>query len=123
GMDYALSATTAGAELGVWNSSSWSGSGYVVILGAATMSVSDHSVALSTRVDRLGALMALRRPRLRFVLIAIANTDQPEQSWADDVAGPWTYPIKLPTKRRSSKVVVASRARAAAITTPRAAQS
>jgi hypothetical protein len=114
GMDYALSATTAGAELGVWDSSSWSGSGYWDVPGAATMSVSGHSVALSTRVDQLGALMALQRPQLRFVLIAIANTDQPEQNWADDVAGPWTYQPKLPTKRRSSKVVIASRPRAGA---------
>jgi hypothetical protein len=86
GMDYALAATTAGAELGVWNSSSWSGSGYVPIPGAATLSVSDHCIALSTTVDELGALMALQRPQLRFVLIAIADTDQPEQNWAPDVA-------------------------------------
>jgi len=108
GMDYALSATTAGVELGVWNSSSWTGSGYVPIPGAATMSASNDSVSLSTTVGRLGALMAVRRPRLRFVLVAIADTDQPEQSWADDVAGPWTYQLKLPTKPRSSKVIAAS---------------
>jgi hypothetical protein len=101
GMDYALSATTAGAELGVWSSSSWSGSGYVRVPGAATLSVSDHSLALSTTVDQLGALMALQRPQLLFVVIAIAGTDQPEQSWADDVAGPWTYQLKLPTKPRA----------------------
>jgi hypothetical protein len=58
GMDYALSATTAGAELGVWNSSPWTGSGYVPVQGAATMSTSNDSVSLSTTVGRLGALMA-----------------------------------------------------------------
>jgi hypothetical protein len=99
GMDYALSATTAGAELGVWNSSSWTGSGYVPIPGAATLSVSGHSVALSTPVGQLGALMESPRPKLRFVLIAIANFDQPEANWTDDVAGPWIY--KLNSSGRS----------------------
>jgi CubicO group peptidase (beta-lactamase class C family) len=98
GMDYALSATTAGAELGVWNSSSWTGSGYVPIPGAATLSVSGHSVGLSTPVGQLGALMESPRPKLRFVLIAIANFDQPEATWTDDVAGPWTYQLKLRAK-------------------------
>jgi hypothetical protein len=95
GMDYALSATTTGAELGVWSSSSWMGSGYVPIPGAATLSVSDDSVALSTPVGQLGALMESPRPKLRFVLIAIANFDQPDANWTDDVAGPWTYKLKL----------------------------
>jgi hypothetical protein len=112
GMDYALSATTAGAELGVWNSSSWSGSGYVPLPGAATLSLADHSLSLSTTVGRLGALMAARRPRLRFVLIAIADTDQPEESWADDVAGPWSYGVQLPTKLLASKIVLAPHPRA-----------
>jgi hypothetical protein len=108
GMDYALSATTAAAELGVWSSSSWSGSGYVPIPGAASFSLSDHSVALSTSVDQLGALMALQRPQLRFVVIALASTDRPEQNWTDDVAGPWTHRLRPPTKARASR---ASRAR------------
>jgi hypothetical protein len=112
GMDYALSATTAGAELGVWSSSSWSGSGYLPLPGAATLSLADHSLSLSTTVGRLGALMAARRPRLRFVLIAIADTDQPEESWADDVAGPWSYRIQLPTKLLASKIVLAPHPRA-----------
>jgi hypothetical protein len=103
GMDYALSATTAAAELGVWSSSSWSGSGYVPIPGAASFSLSDHSVVLSTSVDQLGALMALQRPQLRFVVIALASTDRPEQNWTDDVAGPWTYRLRPPTKASASK--------------------
>jgi hypothetical protein len=112
GMDYALSATTAGAELGVWSSSSWSGSGYVPLPGAATLSLADQSLSLSTTVGRLGALMEARRPRLRFVLIAIADTDQPEESWADDVAGPWSYRVQLPTKLLASKIVLAPHPRA-----------
>jgi hypothetical protein len=112
GMDYALSATTVGAELGVWNSSSWSGSGYVPLPGAATLSLADHSLSLSTTVGRLGALMAARRPRLRFVLIAIADTDKPEESWADDVAGPWSYRVQLPTKLLALKIVLAPHPRA-----------
>ena len=112
GMDYALSATTAGAELGVWSSFSWSGSGYLPLPGAATLSVADHSLSLSTTVGRLGALMEARRPRLRFVLIAMADTDQPEESWADDVAGPWSYQVQLPTKLRASKIVLAPHPRA-----------
>jgi hypothetical protein len=94
GMDYALSATTVGAELGVWNSSSWAGSGYVPLPGGATISTSDGSVTLTTTVGRLGALMAPRRPQLRFVLIAIANSDQPAKDWVADVAGPWSYPVR-----------------------------
>src|SRR5262249_31171524 len=93
GMDYALSATTTGAELGVWDSSFCCGAGYVAVPGAAEMSVAGHSVLLSTTVDRLGALATFPRPRLRLVLIAIADTDQPDQSQADDVAGPWTYKL------------------------------
>lgn len=112
GMDYALSARTAGAELGVWSSSSWTGSGYVPVPGAATLSLADHSLSLSTTVGRLGALMEARRPRLRFVLIAIADTDQPEESWADDVAGPWSYRVQLPTKLLASKIVLGPHPRA-----------
>lgn len=96
GMDYAFSATTAAAELGVWSSSSWTGSGYLPIPGAASFSLSDHAV-LSTSVDQLGALMASRRPQLRFVVIALANIDSPEQNWTEDVAGPWTYRLRPPT--------------------------
>jgi hypothetical protein len=121
GMDYALSATTAGAELGVWNSSPWTGSGYVPVHGAATMSTSNDSVSLSTTVGRLGALMAARRPRLRFVLVAIANTDQPEENWADDVAGPWSYRVELPTKLLASNIVLAPRPRPGGMLTARLA--
>jgi hypothetical protein len=42
--------------------------------------------------------MAQRRPQLRFVVGAIANSDQPEQSWVEDVAGPWNYRVKASTK-------------------------
>jgi len=99
GMDYALSGTAMGAELGVWASFSCCGSGYLVIPGAAQLSNSGDSVLLTTTVDRLGALMTSQRPRLRSVLIAIAGIDQAEQSQADDVAGPWTYEIKRATVR------------------------
>jgi hypothetical protein len=118
GMDYALSATTTSAELGVWNSSSWTGSGYVP-LGAATISHADHSLTLSTTVGRLGALMAARNPRLRFVLIAIADTDQPEESWADDIAGPWSYPVKVPAKLLVSKIALVRHPRAGGVLTAR----
>jgi hypothetical protein len=103
GMDYALSATTAAADLGVWSSSPWSGSGYLSIPGAAGFSLSDHSVLLSTSVDQLGALMALQRPQLRFVVIALAGTDRPRQNWTDDVGGPWTYRLRRPTRARGTQ--------------------
>jgi hypothetical protein len=117
GMDYALSATAAGAQLGVWNSSSWVGSGYVPLPGGATISTSDGSVTLTTTVGRLGALMAPRRPQLRFVLIAIANSDQPVEAWVEDVAGPWRYRVELPTKLVASKIVLTPRPRASGVVT------
>jgi hypothetical protein len=104
GMDYALSATTAGAQLGVWYSSSWYGSGYLPVPGVASISVFDDSVTLTTTVGCLGALMAPRRPQLRFVVIAIANSDQPEESWVEDVAGPWSYRVNVSTKLGCGKV-------------------
>src|SRR5262249_61681006 len=42
GMDYALSATTTGAELGVWDSSFCCGAGYVAVPEAAEMAVAGH---------------------------------------------------------------------------------
>jgi hypothetical protein len=119
GMEYALAATSASAELGVWNSSSWSGSGYVPLPGAATSSVTDGSLSVSTTVGRLGVLMGAWRPRLRFVLIAMAGTDQPEESWADDVAGPWSYRVKLRTKLLASKIVLTPHPRAGGILSAR----
>lgn len=109
GMDYALSATAAAAELGVWSSSSFSGSGYVPIAGAASFSLSDHAVALSTSLDHLGALTTLQRPQLRFVVIAIGGTDRPEQNWTDDVAGPWTYQLRPPARPRVPRIEPRSR--------------
>lgn len=119
GMDYALSATAARVELGVWNSSSWSGSGYAPLPGAAASSVTDGSLSLSTTVGRLGVLMAARRPRLRFVVIAIADTDQPEEAWADDVAGPWSYGVRVRTKLLASKIVLVPHPRAGGILSAR----
>ncbi|MGH3134979.1 MAG: hypothetical protein ACRDPV_00620 [Gaiellaceae bacterium] len=119
GMDYALSATSERAVLGVWNSSSWTGSGYVPLPGAETVSVVDNSVSLTTTVDRLGALMAPRTPRLRFVILAIGDTDQPDESWIDDVAGPWTYVVEVPTKLVTSNIVLDPRPRAGGVVTAR----
>jgi len=119
GMDYALSATSERAVLGVWNSSSWTGSGYVPLPGAETVSLVDNSVSLTTTVDRLGALMAPRTPRLRFVILAIGDTDQPEESWTDDVAGPWSYVVEVPTKLVTSKIVLDPRPRAGGVVTAR----
>jgi hypothetical protein len=94
GMDYALSATSTAADLGVWNCFFSTGCGYVSMAEGASASVSGDSISISTALDRLGLLADLRRPRFRFVVIAIANTDQPEDSWACDVAGPWVASVR-----------------------------
>ena len=72
--------------------------GYLPVPGVASISVFDDSVTLTTSVGCLGALMAPRRPQLRFVVSAIANSDQPEESWVEDVADPWSYRVKRSTK-------------------------
>jgi hypothetical protein len=91
GIDYAFSVTTTGVELGVWFCASFTGCGYVATPVTAGLSLEPHSVSLHASINQLGALADSSPPRFRLVLIALANTDQPDENWADDVAGPWIY--------------------------------
>jgi hypothetical protein len=113
GVDYVLSATNTGANLGVWDCFSVTGCGYVSVAAGATASASGNWVSISTALDRLGLLADLRRPRFRFVVIAIANTDKAEDSWACDVTGPWIYPMM--ETRKSGRREVTRAARLAAV--------
>lgn len=109
GVDYVLSATIAAADLGVWNCFSVTGCGYVPVAAGTTASASGNWVSITTALDQLGLLGDLRRPRFRFVVVAIANTDKAEDRWACDVTGPWIYPMVEPRKSRRHEVTRAAR--------------